>query len=68
MGLPNGIHHLAICTKNIKAQIGFFTDVLGCELKALYWMHGVKGAWHGFIAAQRIELHRIRANTGDGGD
>jgi catechol 2,3-dioxygenase-like lactoylglutathione lyase family enzyme len=49
MGLPNGIHHLAICTKDIKAQIEFFTDVLGCELKALYWMHGVEGAWHGFL-------------------
>jgi catechol 2,3-dioxygenase-like lactoylglutathione lyase family enzyme len=49
MGLPSGVHHLAICTKDIKAQIAFFTDVLGCELKALYWMHGVKGAWHGFL-------------------
>lgn len=49
MGLPSGVHHLAICTKDIKAQIEFFTDVLGCELKALYWMHGVKGAWHGFL-------------------
>ncbi len=49
MGLSNGVHHLAICTKDIKAQISFFTDVLGCELKALYWMHGVKGAWHGFL-------------------
>ncbi len=49
MGLPNGVHHLAICTKDIKAQIEFFTDVLGCELRALYWMHGVEGAWHGFM-------------------
>lgn len=49
MGLANGVHHLAICTKDIKAQIAFFTDVLGCELKALYWMHGVEGAWHGFL-------------------
>jgi catechol 2,3-dioxygenase-like lactoylglutathione lyase family enzyme len=49
MGLPNGIHHLALMTKDIKAQIQFFTDVLGAELKALYWMHGVEGAWHGFL-------------------
>ena len=28
MGLPNGIHHLAICTKDIKQQIEFFTDVV----------------------------------------
>lgn len=45
----NGIHHLAISTSNIKQQIEFFTDVLGCELVALYWMHGVEGAWHGFL-------------------
>ncbi len=44
----NGIHHLAINTANIKAQIEFFTDVLGAELVGLFWMHGVKGAWHGF--------------------
>jgi catechol 2,3-dioxygenase-like lactoylglutathione lyase family enzyme len=49
MGLANGVHHLALMTKDIKAQIEFFTDVLGAELKALYWMHGVEGAWHGFL-------------------
>ena len=46
---PNGLHHLAIATADIKAQIEFFSDVLGMELVALYWMHGVKGAWHGFL-------------------
>ncbi|MFK7918478.1 MAG: VOC family protein [Ilumatobacter sp.] len=46
---PNGIHHLAISTSNIKGQIEYFNDVLGCELVALYWMHGVEGAWHGFM-------------------
>jgi catechol 2,3-dioxygenase-like lactoylglutathione lyase family enzyme len=46
---PNGIHHFAICTADIKRQIAFFTDVLGMELVALYWMHGVEGAWHGFL-------------------
>lgn len=45
----NGVHHLAVATKDIKAQIEFFNDVLGCELVALYWMHGVEGAWHGFL-------------------
>lgn len=49
MAKPNGVHHLAICTADIKAQIAFFTDVLGMELVALYWMHGVEGAWHGFL-------------------
>jgi catechol 2,3-dioxygenase-like lactoylglutathione lyase family enzyme len=47
----NGIHHLAISTANIKQQIEFFSDVLGMELVALYWMHGVDGAWHGFVKA-----------------
>jgi catechol 2,3-dioxygenase-like lactoylglutathione lyase family enzyme len=49
MGLANGVHHLAICTQDIKKQIEFFSDVLGMELVALYWMHGVEGAWHGFM-------------------
>ena len=49
MGLNNGIHHLAVATADIKRQIEFFTDVMGMELVALYWMHGVEGAWHGFL-------------------
>lgn len=49
MTKPNGVHHLAISTANIKNQIEYFTDVLGMELVALYWMHGVDGAWHGFL-------------------
>jgi catechol 2,3-dioxygenase-like lactoylglutathione lyase family enzyme len=49
MGKVNGVHHLAICTGDIKAQIEFFTDVLGCELKALYWMHGARDTMHGFL-------------------
>ena len=49
MGLASGVHHLAITTADIKAQLKFFTDVLGAELKALYWMHGVPGAKHAFI-------------------
>ena len=49
MTRANGVHHLAISTGDIKSQIEFFSDVLGCELVALYWMHGVKGFWHGFL-------------------
>jgi catechol 2,3-dioxygenase-like lactoylglutathione lyase family enzyme len=49
MGLASGVHHLAISTANMKAQLEFFTDVLGAELKALYWMHGVPNARHGFV-------------------
>src|SRR4051794_28621658 len=49
MSRTNGVHHLAICTKDIKGQIEFFSDVLGAELVALYWMHGTEGAWHAFM-------------------
>lgn len=49
MGLPNGLHHLAIGTRDIKAQIEFFTQVVGMELVALYWMHGVPETFHGFL-------------------
>lgn len=49
MTRPNGIHHFAICTADMKSQIEFFTDVLGMELVALYWMHGVENTWHGFL-------------------
>jgi len=49
MTVPNGIHHLALSTGNMKEQIEFFSDVVGMELVALYWMHGVEGAWHGFL-------------------
>jgi len=44
-----GLHHLAVCTANMKQQIEFFTDKLGMELQALYWMHGVENTWHGFL-------------------
>ncbi len=49
MARANGLHHLAVSTGNMKAQIEFFSDVLGMELVALYWMHGVEGTWHGFM-------------------
>jgi catechol 2,3-dioxygenase-like lactoylglutathione lyase family enzyme len=49
MGLPNGVHHLAICTKDIKGQIEFYTQAVGMELVALYWMHGVDKTYHGFL-------------------
>ena len=49
MSQLNGIHHLAICTRDIKQQIEYFTQVVGAELVALYWMHGVDNTFHGFI-------------------
>ena len=49
MNKVEGLHHLAVCTGDIKAQIDFFTDKLGMELVALYWMHGVEKTFHGFL-------------------
>jgi catechol 2,3-dioxygenase-like lactoylglutathione lyase family enzyme len=46
---PNGVHHLAISTKDMRGQLEFFTDVLGAELVALYWMHNVADTVHGFV-------------------
>ena len=49
MQIQSGVHHLALNTANMKEQIAFFTDVLGAELKALYWMHGTNGYRHCFL-------------------
>ncbi len=47
---PNNINHIAFCTGNMKEQLQFYTHVIGMELKALFWMHGVEGAFHGFLS------------------
>ncbi len=46
---PNGINHLALATADMKAQLTFFAEVLGCPTRALYWMHGVADTFHGFV-------------------
>ena len=46
---PNGMHHIAIMTANMKQQIEYFSDVLGARLVGFYWMHGTEGAWHAFL-------------------
>lgn len=46
---PRGVNHLALSTTDIKQQLEFWCDALGLPLKALYWMHGVEGAVHGFV-------------------
>ena len=45
----NGIHHIAIMAKDMKEHIAYFSEVLGCELVALFPMHGVPGAKHAFM-------------------
>ena len=44
-----GIHHIAIMSADIKKHIEFFSDVMGCELSALFHMHGVPGGLHAFL-------------------
>jgi len=47
--VPNGFSHLAIATKDLNAQIEFFTQVLGLELAALIPMHGAEQCVHAFL-------------------
>ena len=49
MNKVEGLHHLAISTADMKGQIEFFTEKLGMELQALYWMHGVENTKHCFL-------------------
>jgi len=69
----NGVHHLAISTADMRHQIEFMSQVLGMELVALYWMHGVPGAWHGFLKlndrcsiafVQTPEIERVERKLG----
>ncbi len=46
-----GVHHLAFSTADMKAQIEFFSDVLGIPLVAIFPMHGVPGGIHAFLEA-----------------
>lgn len=47
----SGFHHIAICTRDMKAQIEFFTQVVGLPLVGLYPLHSGKGdsTFHCFI-------------------
>ncbi len=63
---PNGVHHLAISTADVKTQIEFFTQVLGAKLVALYWMHGLD-AWHAFVELNdtcSVAFVEMKANHG----
>ncbi|MGB3734154.1 MAG: VOC family protein [Ilumatobacter sp.] len=46
---PSGVNHLAISTTDMKGQLTYWANVLGCPTKALYWMHGVENTYHGFV-------------------
>ncbi len=45
----NGLHHAAFITKDMKAQIDFFTQIVGMQLVGIFPMHGCEGAVHCFI-------------------
>lgn len=49
MNTPNQVNHIAYCTGDMKEQLEFYTSVIGMKLKALFWMHGVEGAFHAFL-------------------
>ena len=49
MNKIEGMHHVVLSTAIMKDQIEFFSDKLGMELVALYWMHGVKDTFHCFL-------------------
>ena len=46
---PRGVNHLVISTRDIKSQIQFWCDVLGCPLRALYRLRVAPGAYHGVV-------------------
>ena len=46
---PDGVHHIAIMSADMKAQLTFFTQVLGFPLVGLFDMHGVPGGKHAFL-------------------
>lgn len=46
---PIGVNHLALATADMKGQLTYWAEVLGCPTKSLYWMHGVEGTFHGFV-------------------
>ena len=65
---PDSVHHLALLTTDIKTQLQFFNDVLGLPLKALYWMHGVEGYFHGFLELAPDSYVAFVAGPGVSGD
>lgn len=65
MGLPNGLHHLALNVHDVEGPLEFFTQVCGMEMVAFYWMHGVKDAYHIFL---RLNGHSSVALVRDPAD
>jgi catechol 2,3-dioxygenase-like lactoylglutathione lyase family enzyme len=80
MTQPNGIHHIAIMSADIRKHVEFFSTVMGCPLVALFEMHGVPGGLHAFLRLEHgcyfsivqlpaaagipIEIGRTHSGTG----
>lgn len=65
---PRGVNHLALSTTDMKLQLSFWCDTLGLPLKALFWMHGVEGGYHGFVELapdSHVAFVQLPGNTKD---
>ena len=63
---PDGIHHIAIMSANMKEQLTFFTQVMGFPLVALFDMHGVPGGKHAFLKMAEASYFSIVELAGVG--
>ena len=63
---PDGIHHIAIMSANMKEQLTFFTQVIGFPLVGLFDMHGVPGGKHAFLKMGEASYFSIVELAGTG--
>jgi len=49
--MPSGYHHIAYVCKDMKETINFYENAMGMKLRAIYPMHGIRGAKHCFLEA-----------------
>ena len=46
---PTSVNHIVVCTADMKAQLEFFTDVMGMELVAFFEMPNAEGCYQAFL-------------------
>jgi catechol 2,3-dioxygenase-like lactoylglutathione lyase family enzyme len=49
--MTSGFHHIALVCKNMPETIRWYESAMGMKLRAIYPMHGIKGAKHCFLEA-----------------
>jgi glyoxylase I family protein len=49
--MTSGFHHIALVCKNMPETIKFYECAMGMKLRAIYPMHGIRGAKHCFLEA-----------------